>query len=75
MDLCFPLSRYVNRPVMSKPGLYDPTSIMNADVLSKCQREGWIKLAVYLLSFFYYLYGYDMVTAIECNCNENKSDL
>lgn len=49
--------RYVNRPVMSKPGLYDPTSIMNADVLSKCQREGWIKLAVYLLSFFYYLYG------------------
>ena len=49
--------RYANRPVMSKPGLYDPTSIMNADVLSKCQREGWIKLAVYLLSFFYYLYG------------------
>lgn len=39
-------------------GLYDPTSIMNADTLSKCQREGWIKLAVYLLSFFYYLYGY-----------------
>lgn len=49
--------RYINRPVMSKPGLYDPTSIMNADVLNKCQREGWIKLAVYLLSFFYYLYG------------------
>lgn len=76
---------------MSGPGLYDPTSIMNAgklnessvilitydclvfaadminiiyvflistDTLSKCQREGWIKLAVYLLSFFYYLYGY-----------------
>uniref|UniRef100_U5EM43 Protein cornichon n=1 Tax=Corethrella appendiculata TaxID=1370023 RepID=U5EM43_9DIPT len=49
--------RYKNRPVMSGPGLYDPTSIMNADVLAKCQREGWIKLAVYLLSFFYYLYG------------------
>lgn len=57
---------------MSKPGLYDPTSIMNADVLSKCQREGWIKLAVYLLSFFYYLYGYVMVTAIECKCSDNK---
>lgn len=42
---------------MSGPGLYDPTSIMNADTLAKCQREGWIKLAVYLLSFFYYLYG------------------
>jgi len=44
--------------VMTGPGLYDPTSIMNADVLTKCQREGWIKLAFYLLSFFYYLYGY-----------------
>ncbi|KAK9696636.1 Cornichon protein [Popillia japonica] len=44
-------------PVMSGPGLYDPTSIMNADVLTRCQREGWIKLAFYLLSFFYYLYG------------------
>jgi len=43
---------------MTGPGLYDPTSIMNADVLTKCQREGWIKLAFYLLSFFYYLYGY-----------------
>lgn len=43
---------------MTGPGLYDPTSIMNSDVLTKCQREGWIKLAFYLLSFFYYLYGY-----------------
>nr|CAG4635236.1 EOG090X0MX9 [Alona affinis] len=42
---------------MSGFGLYDPTNIMNADVLSKCQREGWIKLAFYLLSFFFYLYG------------------
>lgn len=48
----------MNRPVMSGPGLYDPTSIMNADVLNKSQREGWIKLAIYLLSFFYYLYGF-----------------
>ena len=51
------IHRYMKRPVMSGPGLYDPTSIMNADVLNKCQREGWIKLAFYLLSFFYYLYG------------------
>lgn len=63
MYIRFVHNRYINRPVMSKPGLYDPTSIMNADVLQKCQREGWIKLAVYLLSFFYYLYGW--VTAIE----------
>lgn len=53
--------RYKTRPVMSGPGLYDPTSIMNADMLNRCQREGWIKLAVYLLSFFYYLYGYEEI--------------
>jgi len=41
---------------MSVPGLYDPTTIMNADVLSYCMKEGWFKLAFYLLSFFYYLY-------------------
>jgi len=55
--IAYHIWRYKNRPVMSGPGLYDPTSIMNADTLSTCQREGWIKLAVYLLSFFYYLYG------------------
>lgn len=49
--------RYKNRPIMSGPGLFDPTTVMNADVLLKYQREYWIKLAVYLLSFFYYLYG------------------
>ncbi|CAO1312821.1 unnamed protein product [Diamesa serratosioi] len=49
--------RYMNRPVMSGPGLYDPTNIMNTDTLNKAMREGWIKLAIYLLSFFYYLYG------------------
>ncbi|ESO85618.1 hypothetical protein LOTGIDRAFT_107610 [Lottia gigantea] len=49
--------RYMTRPVMSSPGLYDPTSIMNADQLNRAQKEGWIKLAFYLLSFFYYLYS------------------
>ena len=42
---------------MSGPGLYDPTQIMNQDNLSKNMREGWIKLLIYLLSFFYYIYG------------------
>uniref|UniRef100_A0A131XGR2 Putative er vesicle integral membrane protein involved in establishing cell polarity n=1 Tax=Hyalomma excavatum TaxID=257692 RepID=A0A131XGR2_9ACAR len=51
------INRYRHRPVMSVPGLYDPTSIMNADQLSLAMREGWVKLAFYLLSFFYYLYG------------------
>ena len=53
------ISRYKNRPVMSGPGLYDPTAIMNSSTLDKCQKEGWAKLAFYLLSFFYYIYGYD----------------
>lgn len=48
--------RYMNRPVMSRPGLYDPTTIMNANELSRGQKEGWIKLAFYIVSFFYYLY-------------------
>lgn len=56
--IAYHIHRYMNRPIMSSFGLYDPTNIMNADVLSKCQREGWIKLAFYLLSFFFYLYGY-----------------
>jgi hypothetical protein len=51
------MDRYRNRPVMSSPGLYDPTTIMNADQLSRAMKEGWIKLGFYLLSFFYYLYG------------------
>ncbi|KAB0378022.1 hypothetical protein FD755_009600, partial [Muntiacus reevesi] len=38
--------------VMSGPGLYDPTTIMNADILAYCQKEGWCKLAFYLLTFF-----------------------
>ncbi|KAK0179147.1 hypothetical protein PV327_007966 [Microctonus hyperodae] len=55
--LAYHVHRYLTRPVMSEAGLYDATSILNANNLSKCQREGWIKLAFYLLSFFYYLYG------------------
>ncbi|KAH9424588.1 protein cornichon [Dermatophagoides pteronyssinus] len=55
--IAYHIHRYMNRPVMSSPGLYDPTTIMNADQLSRATKEGWGKLAFYLLSFFYYLYG------------------
>jgi len=55
--ILYHINRYRTRPVMSGVGIYDPTSIMNADQLTLCQREGWIKLAFYLISFFYYLYG------------------
>jgi len=62
--IAYHINRYRTRPVMSGVGIYDPTSIMNTDVLNKCQREGWIKLAFYLLSFFYYLYAmiYSLIT-------------
>uniref|UniRef100_A0A4W2EL90 Cornichon family AMPA receptor auxiliary protein 1 n=1 Tax=Bos indicus x Bos taurus TaxID=30522 RepID=A0A4W2EL90_BOBOX len=56
--LAYHIWKYMSRPVMSGPGLYDPTTIVNADILAYCQKKGWCKLAFYLLAFFfYYLYG------------------
>uniref|UniRef100_A0A915EPH8 Protein cornichon n=1 Tax=Ditylenchus dipsaci TaxID=166011 RepID=A0A915EPH8_9BILA len=62
--VAYHVHRYMKRPIMSGPGIYDPTTIMNHDQLQKVSREGWIKLGFYLLSFFYYLYAmiYTMVT-------------
>ncbi|KAI1707394.1 cornichon protein domain-containing protein [Ditylenchus destructor] len=62
--VAYHIHRYLKRPVMSGPGIYDPTTIMNHDQLQKVSREGWVKLGFYLLSFFYYLYAmiYTMVT-------------
>ncbi|CAJ0950043.1 unnamed protein product, partial [Mesorhabditis belari] len=56
---------YMRRPVMSGPGIYDPTRILNRLELSHHMRVAWIKLAFYLISFFYYLYAliYTLVTA------------
>jgi len=51
----------MHRPVISGFGLYDPTSIMNASELNRAQKEGWVKLAFYILLFFYYIYGYVVV--------------
>ncbi|EHH27886.1 hypothetical protein EGK_18198, partial [Macaca mulatta] len=61
--LAYHIWRYMSRPVMSGPGLYDPTTIMNADILAYCQKEGWCKLAFYLLAFFYYLMIYVLVSS------------
>ncbi|CAD5225075.1 unnamed protein product [Bursaphelenchus okinawaensis] len=49
--------RYIHRPIMREPGIYDPTTILNNDELKKANREGWCKLGFYLISFFYYLYA------------------
>lgn len=48
---------YMHRPIMSGPGLYDPTTIMGAQQMNLITKEGWIKLLFYLISFFYYIYG------------------
>ncbi|GMT10524.1 hypothetical protein PFISCL1PPCAC_1821 [Pristionchus fissidentatus] len=55
---------YSKRPVMSGPGIYDPTTILNRVELNRCMKVSWVKLAFYLISFFYYLYGliYTLVT-------------
>lgn len=53
-SLCF--FRFFHRPADGSEVMYDPVSVMNADILNYCQKESWCKLGFYLLSFFYYLY-------------------
>jgi hypothetical protein len=55
--IAYHINKYRTRPMRSGFGIYDPTTIMNAQILSSAQREGWIKLGFYMLTFFYYLYG------------------
>ncbi|CAG2114703.1 unnamed protein product [Medioppia subpectinata] len=49
------IQRYRNRPLMTDPGVYDPTTIMYAKQQWLTNREAWIRLAFYLTTFFYYL--------------------
>lgn len=51
---CF--ARYTKRPVMSGPGLYDPTEVMNRANTTFYMREGFVKIGFYVLSFLVYLY-------------------
>uniref|UniRef100_A0A3P9LED2 Cornichon family AMPA receptor auxiliary protein 2 n=1 Tax=Oryzias latipes TaxID=8090 RepID=A0A3P9LED2_ORYLA len=48
--------RFFHRPADGSEVMYDPVSVMNADILNYCQKESWCKLGFYLISFFYYLY-------------------
>ncbi|XP_054168264.1 protein cornichon-like [Oppia nitens] len=59
--------RYDGRPVMSEPGIYDPTCILNGQHLRRATVEGWTKLVFYLMTFFYYLFAmiYTLVQYIE----------
>lgn len=54
--IAYHINKFRTRPVMSGFGIYDPTAIMNAQTLNLAQREGWIKLGFYMITFFYYLY-------------------
>ncbi|XP_061659647.1 protein cornichon homolog 2 isoform X1 [Syngnathoides biaculeatus] len=56
--LFYHLWRFFHRPADGSEVMYDPVSVMNADILNYCQKESWCKLGFYLLSFFYYLYRY-----------------
>ncbi|PWA22954.1 hypothetical protein CCH79_00002132 [Gambusia affinis] len=51
------LFRFLHRPADGSEVMYDPVSVMNADILNYCHKESWCKLGFYLLSFFYYLYS------------------
>jgi len=41
---------------------------MNASELNRAQKEGWVKLAFYILLFFYYIYGYVVVMFLFVTC-------
>ena len=43
---------------MRGPGLYDPTTIVNMDIIRSCQVEGWVKVVFYILAFIYFAYRY-----------------
>ena len=55
--IAYHLNKFRTRSMRSGFGIYDPTTIMNAHVLTLAQREGWIKIGFYMITFFYYLYG------------------
>ena len=48
--------RFLKRPTRSGFGLYDPTVVMNRANLVFYNREGFIKLGYYVVSFLIYLY-------------------
>jgi hypothetical protein len=53
--IAYHINKFRTRSVISRYGVYDPTRIMNAQVLDSTRREGWIKLSFYMISFLYYI--------------------
>lgn len=54
--LAYHIRRYMRRPIISGPGLYDATEVMNRANTSFYMKEGFIKIGFYVLSFLVYLY-------------------
>jgi protein cornichon len=54
--IVYHLNKFRTRRVIGGFGIYDPTTIMNAQTLRLAQREGWIKLGFYIVTFCYYIY-------------------
>ena len=50
------LNRYIKRPTISGPGIYDPTEVMNRANTTLFMREGFVKIGFYVVSFLFYLY-------------------
>ncbi len=46
----------MNRPMISGPGLYDATEVMNRANTGFYMKEGFVKIGFYVLSFLVYLY-------------------
>ena len=55
--ICYNVIRYKNRPVLSYPGLYDPSTIMDGRNLKFAFNEGICKAVFYFASFAWYLGG------------------
>jgi len=54
--VAYHIYRYWHRPSMQKPGIYDPTEMFDHNNMKKHTIESGLKLAFYMLTFFFYLY-------------------
>lgn len=55
--LVYHVRRYMKRPMISGPGLYDATEVMNRANTAFYMKEGFVKVGFYVVSFLVYLYN------------------
>ncbi|CAF2870496.1 unnamed protein product [Rotaria sp. Silwood2] len=44
------------RHLLGEFGIYEARRIMISEIFNLAQREGWIRLSFYMITFFYYIY-------------------